>query len=367
MKRFLQRLLIKPVQWLADQFSSSPDKERVHASLDKLYKAILEKDEKKGLIIPFNESSDKFIIFSDQHKGLKNGADDFAKAEKNYLAALEHYFNQGFSFISLGDEEELWENSVWSLPAKNKITNESESRFLALNRFYKIFGNHDILWNNDPLAALHLKRMFGSSFPVYEGLVLQGKINSSSFNIFLTHGHQGDGQSDGNKFSAWFVSSVWAPLQSYLEMNPNTPAANDELKTLHNRFMYEWSDHQKDTLLITGHTHQPVFASLTHLESLYKQLLTAKLKNDIARQKELENEILFRKKEYGGVSNEYLTLKPTYFNSGCCCFNDGDITGIEMEDGMIRLIKWYYNTNGDPERLILEESSFYDIINSLAN
>jgi hypothetical protein len=31
---------------------------------------------------------------------------------------------------------------------------------------------------------------------------------------------------------------------------------------------------------------------------------------------------------------------PLYFNSGCCCFVDGDITGIEIGDGDIRLIKW---------------------------
>jgi hypothetical protein len=32
----------------------------------------------------------------------------------------------------------------------------------------------------------------------------------------MTHGHQGDLQSDGNWFSKWFVSSIWGPLQGYL-------------------------------------------------------------------------------------------------------------------------------------------------------
>ena len=29
-----------------------------------------------------------------------------------------------------------------------------------------------------------------------------------------------------------------------------------------------------------------------------------------------------------------------YFNTGCCRFDDGDITGLELEDGRLRLVKW---------------------------
>jgi hypothetical protein len=49
--------------------------------------------------------------------------------------------------------------------------------------------------------------------------------------------------------------------------------------------------------------------------------------------------------------------KPTYFNSGCCCLNDGDITGIEIADGNIRLIKWY-DEEIQSKRKVLEEISF---------
>jgi hypothetical protein len=45
---------------------------------------------------------------------------------------------------------------------------------------------------------------------------------------------------------------------------------------------------------------------------------------------------------------------PSYFNSGCCCFNDGDITGIEIAEGCIRLIKWYSKQEA-PNREVLEE------------
>ena len=119
-------------------------------------------------------------------------------------------------------------------------------------------------------------------------LFLKGSISGKTLSIFCTHGHQGDGQSDGNFFSKFFISKIWAPLQAYLHINPNTPAYNVALKTEHNKLMYEWSSEQKGMLLITGHTHQPVFESFTHFERLQ-------------RQKD---------------NNLYKDIKPSYFNTG---------------------------------------------------
>ena len=118
--------------------------------------------------------------------------------------------------------------------------------------------------------------------------------------------------------------------------------------------MYEWSKEQKNLLLITGHTHQPVFESLTHIERLYRQLLMAQAAAEEKLVKEIQKEIEKRKFEYNSISSDYLSLKPVYFNAGCCCYNDGDITGIEIEDGCLRLVKWAAN-EGLPKRHALEE------------
>jgi len=53
-------------------------------------------------------------------------------------------------------------------------------------------------------------------------------------------------------------------------------------------------------------------------------------------------------------------MKPSYFNSGCCCFEDGTITGIEIADGCIRLIKWSY-VNGSSSRIIAEENKLEEL------
>ncbi|WP_229676861.1 metallophosphoesterase [Pedobacter psychrotolerans] len=345
---------------MSNRFGSRPDLKRIHEALSKLFNTITKEPGKRGLIFEITEK-DKFIIFSDQHKGARDNADDFILSERNYLQALDYYNTKLFHYISLGDSEELWENLLESVIKHNKQTFEQEKLFINRNAFTKIFGNHDLYWDNDPLAGFNLNRIYGKKISIYEGAILKMKFQHQVLNIFLTHGHQGDLQSDGNWFSKWFVSTVWAPLQSYLQINPNTPAYDNQLKTVHNSMMYSWQADQKDTALITGHTHQPVFASLTHLERVY-----LKLKNATAEHQQPEidklNEELKKRVKKGDEVPEFKAYKPGYFNSGCCCFSDGDITGIEIEDGLIRLIKWSFQKSGIPERSVLEEMKLSQLL-----
>jgi UDP-2,3-diacylglucosamine pyrophosphatase LpxH len=364
MRRFLRYILLRPVLWATQKFSSRPERERIFKALDRLYADILEQPSKKGILISFEQNNGKFIIFSDQHKGGRNGADDFVLAEANYLAALDHYEKNSYSLICLGDSEELWENTLGKVKDSYPKTFEAERKFVEKKAFVKILGNHDLYWGNDPFAWWQLKAIYKEDVKVYEGVVLSVNIGTRPLRIFCTHGHQGDAQSDGNWFSKFFVARIWAPLQAYLRINPNTAAYNTEKKTLHNEIMYEWSAQQKDTLLITGHTHQPVFTSLTHIERLYKELQKARLNNDLTVVVEIEKEIRKREKEFSAVSVDYLTMKPSYFNSGCCCFVDGDITGIEIADGDIRLIKWTLE-NESPQRQVLEQISLEDLAKKL--
>lgn len=365
MRKFLQFLLYRPIHWIVESFASAPDRERVFSSLSSLYERVKKTAGKKGFVIPFEASSGKFIIFSDQHKGRRNGADDFAIAEKNYLSALHYYNINHFHLISLGDSEELWENTLLQVRKHNKETFAAESTFLKRNAFTKIFGNHDLDWDVDPLAPVYLKELYGADIIALEAVVLQTITCVRVLEIFCTHGHQGDKQSDGNWFSKFFVAKIWAPLQAYLEINPNTPSYDKLLKTVHNRMMYEWSAQQHNMLLITGHTHQPVFASLTHVERLEVLQRRALFEHNRAWAEALEVEMSWRKKEELALRQDYGKLKPCYFNSGCCCFADGDISGIEIDDGKIRLIKWEQNNDTAPVRIVLEEKALDEIAPNL--
>lgn len=359
MSSFIKRLIAPSVIKLANKWSTRPDKRRVNSALSKLYQEIITNPGKRGLVIPFNEKTDKFIILSDQHKGARNSADIFARSAKNYLAALDHYDRELFTYINLGDSEELWGNMFLSVKKHNKATFENEKRFIKRKAFVKIFGNHDLYWDNDPLAAVSLMQIYGEAIRIYEGIILQAVINNRQLSIFMTHGHQGDLQSDGNWFSKWFVSNVWGPLQAFVAVNPNTPANNQQLKTDHNRMMYEWVSKRSNTLLVTGHTHQPVFRSFTELETIYEKLADARATNNIEATTQLQNKIAALHLK-GDVVPDFSGYLDSYFNTGCCCFDDGDITGIEIAGEYIRLVKWEYRGKIS-ERIILEECKLAEL------
>jgi predicted phosphodiesterase len=337
MRKLLQYLFKKILTWAAYKFSGAPKKEAVFSSLNKLYKTSYQKATKKTTSINFNTATDSFIIFSDQHKGNKDNADDFATNETNYIAALHFYQQQCFTFINLGDAEELWKYKPDEVLPRNNAALFAESAFQNDNKYYRTFGNHDIIWKNKWDVERLLKQHFKMPLVVTEGIVLKTIINNNPLTIFCTHGHQGDKLSDNNAFSTWLVAHIWAPIQRYLQINVNTPSKDDTLLNKHNKLMYEWSSNKKNLLLITGHTHKPVFAS-----GKYSNHPSNKIGEDETRQ----------------------NIKPTYFNSGCCCFNDGDITGIEIAEGFIRLVKWHKD-GAVSKRMILEERRLEDVIHDL--
>ncbi len=329
MRKFLQKIFRPFFVWLAEKFSDAPEREAVLKSLSNLYRAISTKRSRKGIVRDIDLNTDSFIIFSDQHKGNKDFADDFKSNEANYIAALNYYYTENYNYINLGDAEELWKYTAPDVLSHNVDALAAETKFHNANKYYRTFGNHDLIWKNKIDVMIYFKNIFKLPLRVYEGLILRTTLQEP-LNIFLTHGHQGDKMSDNNALSTWIIAHIWTPIQRYLEINVNTPAKDFSLRNKHNRLMYEWSSHKRNTILITGHTHKPVFASGKYYSDT-KDAETSK-------------------------SND-----PSYFNTGCCCFNDGDITGIEIDKGFIRLIKWRKKNNLS-ERMILEEKKLADIL-----
>ncbi|MDB5201925.1 MAG: hypothetical protein JWQ27_1334 [Ferruginibacter sp.] len=332
MRKFLQYLLKRPLTWIGNYLAASPKKEVVYKSLSGLYRKGSNPKSKQLQVLDMDPTRDKFIIFSDQHKGNKSWADDFKGCETNYLAALGHYYKEGFSFINLGDSEELWKFKPDQILPANEASFAAEAAFQP-DRYYKTFGNHDIIWKNKLDVVLLLKKYFSMPLNVYEGMILKINGLAKPLSIFLTHGHQGDMMSDNNALSTWIVAHIWMPLQRYLRVNINSPSKDFTLRNAHNKMMYEWSSRKRNLLLITGHTHRPVFASGRYLEHPSNEIDTEEPKH---------------------------LVKPSYFNTGCCCYDDGDITGIEIADGMIRLIKWY-DEEVSPKRMVLEEKTIADL------
>jgi UDP-2,3-diacylglucosamine pyrophosphatase LpxH len=366
MRKFLQKILKRPISALADRFSSAPDRDAVFQSLNGLLEEIENGKQDSGPVRDFDSGQDRFIIFSDQHKGARNEIDDFKKAEKNYLAALEYYDAQQFQFINLGDCEELWKNRPDQVIKPNSHCLEAEKKFLDRDAYFRIFGNHDLIWKFALQQNIFLKPIFGNKLRVFEGMVLRTRIEEKTYSIFLAHGHQGDKRNDGNAFSIWFVANFWTPVQRYLDIHVDTPATSFDLTDRHNIMMYDWSATRQDLILISGHTHKPVFASLDHLDRLSRDLEMARTAGDQGEIEEVHEELEKRKPEYAGKRSVRTEARPSYFNSGCCCFSDGDITGIEIAEGRIRLIKWDRETEeAIPKRTVLEEALLSEVLRRL--
>ncbi len=342
LKRFLKRMLSPLLERLAAN-ASSPDRDAVHKSLTDLLKNLKKENGRRGVRIDADLAKESFIIFSDHHKGNRDPSDDFAFCEKNYVAALDYYYSKLFHYINLGDSEELWKYKPGEVIEKNVHCLQAEALFEELGKYTRTFGNHDLVWKDKLEVDKWFKGIFQLPLPVYEGVLIRSNVENQPLFIFLTHGHQGDKMSDNNALTTWLVSHVWRPFQRYLEINVNTPAKDFTLRDKHNLLMYEWSSRRWDNiLLITGHTHKPVFAA-----GLYSDH-----PNNTINEEKIER------------SSEKTKRRPTYFNSGCCCYNDGDITGIEIGDGKISLVKWHWN-NEKSERILLEETTLKELVKSL--
>lgn len=336
MRKLLQSILKRPLTWMGNKLAASPKRETVFASLTELCEQGINGTTNAVKTLEVNPDRDQFIIFSDQHKGNKSWADDFNMSEANYLEALKYYNENKFHFINLGDSEELWKFKVSEILSANEKTWLQEAAFHP-DRYTKTFGNHDILWKDKFAVAFHLKKYFDPAPVIYEAVILKISGLSIPLNILLTHGHQGDLMSDNNAFSTWLVAHIWMPVQRFLRININSASKDFSLRNLHNKMMYEWSSKRKNLLLITGHTHQPVFAS-----GRYYNHPNAAIESP----------------------REHYELLPVYFNSGCCCFDDGDVTGIEIAAGSIRLVKWYDEENVAKKK-VLEEISFSDLVTDM--
>ena len=132
--------------------------------------------------------------------------------------------------------------------------------------------------------------------------------------------------------------------------------------------MYRWAAAQKKLILIAGHTHRPVWSSLSHLDQLTMQLYALRL-----RQEEMEaskyqeafqnllNAIIKRRAKDRTIGDTLKTT-PAYFNTGCCRFEDGDITGIEITGKCIGLVKWDRRTLGRVETISMPLAELFALL-----
>jgi len=351
----------------------------------------------------------RYVFFSDHHRGAKNRADDFRSCEAIYCAALAYYFALDYSLCVMGDAEELWEEFPSRVLQNNDASFASEKLFHEKGRYRRLRGNHDDLWAEDENGKLSAETMtmlsphYGDTpFRLRESIILYVKDGNKKLGeILLIHGHQGTqnavdkNRQSGSKIKLWFskftLRYLWRPLQQITGISCNTPATAWELRNDRDLLVRNWAEQTPGLIVIAGHTHAPVFTSRSHhlrlLEDIYnlqKKLdKLPKSKHKQRAQKELEiaqcsAELEWREhrmpadelKKWNDEKivwdkGNIIDPKPCYFNTGCCSFVDGKITGIEITDGNIRLVR-FPNDDGKPyPKILLPEQKLSVIFKKL--
>jgi hypothetical protein len=305
--------------------------------------------------IPLTQAS-RYVIFSDHHKGGRDRADDFLPCEPAYLSALDFYFRENYNLIILGDAEELLEETIPRVLDAYPNVLQSEARFYP-ERYIRFSGNHDNAWEMEDLVRQYLDPFF-PGIEIYRELILEFRDElDRQGEILLLHGHQGTLDGDIFDFLPPHVLPLYRQFQNLTGLGHTSPSRDAFERSHQDNQMYTWASQQEKLILIAGHTHRPIWGSMTHLERLLAQfhaLLRMQPRPDnfegeVAR---LQGEIEHRVKADPPKADTIKT-RPCYFNTGCCRFSDGDITGIEFQDGEIRLIKWG-RQNGGIERVELE-------------
>lgn len=239
------------------------------------YYSRLNKAFDNALRLPLDEYS-KYVLISDCHRGTGTSNDNFLKNQHLYFAALQHYYSGGYTYIELGDGDELWENRSLS-----QIIDTHSNIFWLLSRFnmqkrlYMLYGNHDIIKRNktysDKCCSSYHRCLNGCSYwdeqPLlpgivfYEGIILErcGCRHTAGCNadIYLTHGHQTELLNSVLWRAARFmVRYVWGPLERIGVLDPTSAAKNNKRKRAAEKKLEHWAENEGH-ILITGHTHRP--------------------------------------------------------------------------------------------------------------
>jgi UDP-2,3-diacylglucosamine pyrophosphatase LpxH len=338
---------------------SLPSQQRINRSLDRA----LAQARKRGAI-PLVPGC-RYIIFSDHHKGAGDKADDFRFCKETYQAALDAYDQDGYTLIILGDGEELWENSILEVLGTYPATFEQEKRFYP-DRYYRVVGNHDNAWAIKANLAEYLAPLF-PDIHIYKSLLLSYQDGpGANGEIFLAHGHQGTLDAEVFDFLPPLVLPLYRQVQNMTGLGYTSPSQNECLRGEHDTMMYRWASRQPKQIFIAGHTHRPVWSSRTHLDKLLWQYTSLIQLKPEQRPEDYEQRLadlqaeITRREAKMPPCNDTIKTRPCYFNTGCCRFADGDITGIEIDSDQLRLVKWG-RKEGKIQRTVLEEAPLAEI------
>ncbi|MDE6714248.1 MAG: serine/threonine protein phosphatase [Lachnospiraceae bacterium] len=304
------------------------------------YMSRLNKSFEGAVRLPLSDCS-KYVIISDCHRGTGTTNDNLLKNQNLYFAALQHYYQNGYTYIELGDGDELWENrSLKQIIEAHHDVFRLLYLFHRNQRLYMLYGNHDMqkksgkyiekqceeyrcpeyysVKQEDSALKEYAGRQQdldrreccgckkGECCPIprdmkyHSGLILENCGCQKTPDIYLTHGHQADLMNSTLwRVNCFLVRYLWKPLEHFGVLDPTSAAKNYTVKEKTERRLKKWAE-STDHVLIAGHTHRPVLSE----------------------------------------TEKY------YYNSGSCV-HPYSITCLEIEHLQISLVKWMVSAKPD--------------------
>jgi UDP-2,3-diacylglucosamine pyrophosphatase LpxH len=309
------------------------------------------------------------IVFSDLHRGIRNRADDFAAAEEAYLRALQHYHAAGYTLLILGDAEELWQERPEKVLSSYKECLALERRFHENDRYLRLWGNHDDLWESPEAVREHLQPQFGKKpLHLYESLLFRVYRDKQELGeLLFLHGHQGSKKSD--RWSGVLrvaIRYLYRPFQRLTGLSLDTPSKNPRLREEHNKTLQAWAARHERLVLVAGHTHRPVFRSRSDAAQGQRQLEAVQAKLEEAPHDEALEAKAESLKKALAEDHDYAEggVRRSYFNTGCCCYPGGDITGLEVAEEEFKLVHW--SAQGEEQPQVLGRASITQVFGAAA-
>lgn len=256
------------------------------------------------------DKNSKYIFFSDVHRGDDSVSDEFTRNQNVFLHALNYYYKEGYTYIEVGDGDELWEYREFKhIRLAHTDVFIVLKKFFDAGRFFMLYGNHNIYLKSKKYVKDNYYNFYDEynqeRVELFKGLnpleALILKYRETGQEILVVHGHQGDMIND----QFWHISMLllryfWRFMHIVGFENPASPARNLYKRHKVEKMYNKWIEKYK-MMLICGHTHRQKFPK----------------NNDLP-----------------------------YFNTGCCIRTRG-ICGIEIINGEILMVDWRVSADED--------------------
>ena len=262
----------------------------------------------------------RLIFFSDCHRGNNSRTDLFKPNKRLFLAVLQEYFADGYTYVEVGDGDELWQNRLFAdVYQAHRDVYDLLHRFQADGRLHLLIGNHDSQNGLfDPLVK--------DGLVAHQGLILQHM--PSGLRLFATHGHQ----------AAPTADRFWA------------------LSRLNARTIWKWV--QALGFVSWQHVHEPKQdLPERHRLTAVPRWISDKFLHPARDVEHILRDWAITRRCLILCGHTHLAACPQpgeapYFNTGSCV-SPGFLTGIEFRDGVLRLVKWAGGENGRYRQTVL--------------